>query len=191
MNEFPRYIKWKDQLSILFNDMGLVGEGVEVGVNIGNHCAKILELWNGRLIHLIDPWVNKDNTFNYVQNRFRNNTERVKIHRLTSVEASKLFDDNSLDWVYLDGDHSYSSVCADLISWYPKVKSGGVISGHDYFIPGGGYIGDCNYLTGRKKNIIIGAFSAVNTFGKILGWKVYKTRNRVPTFYTLVDKEKK
>jgi predicted O-methyltransferase YrrM len=54
-----------------------------------------------------------------------------------SWEAAKLFDDNSVDFVFLDADHSYESVKKDIESWLPKIKKGGMISGHDYHNPCG------------------------------------------------------
>jgi predicted O-methyltransferase YrrM len=56
----------------------------------------------------------------------------------TSEMAAKMFPDGSLDLVFIDGDHEYESVKADLQTWLPKVKPGGMISGHDY---GGGHPG--------------------------------------------------
>ena len=55
--------------------------------------------------------------------------------RMESVEASKLFEDNSLDFVFIDGAHDYYSVKEDIEHWYPKVKSGGYIAGDDYVWP--------------------------------------------------------
>lgn len=52
--------------------------------------------------------------------------------RLDSVAAAARYEDNSLDVVYLDGGHGYEQVLADLNAWYPKVKVGGVIGGHDF-----------------------------------------------------------
>jgi hypothetical protein len=52
--------------------------------------------------------------------------------RMTSVEAASLYEDNSLNFVFIDGAHDYDSVMADIAAWFPKVKSGGVISGHDF-----------------------------------------------------------
>lgn len=59
-----------------------------------------------------------------------------KAVRLTSVQASQLYDNKSLDFVFLDGDHSYESVHEDIQAWLPKVKLGGFIGGHDYGPPG-------------------------------------------------------
>lgn len=59
----------------------------------------------------------------------------VKPIRMPSVKASKLFDDESLDAVFIDASHEYQDVLDDIRHWYPKVKKGGKISGHDY-VPG-------------------------------------------------------
>ena len=52
--------------------------------------------------------------------------------RMSSVEAAETYSDNSLDFVFIDAAHDYDSVKQDIISWLPKVKKGGIISGHDY-----------------------------------------------------------
>lgn len=55
--------------------------------------------------------------------------ENISILRKTSLEASRLFLDQSLDMVFLDGDHEREAVLIDLISWRPKVRK--LICGHD------------------------------------------------------------
>jgi predicted O-methyltransferase YrrM len=52
--------------------------------------------------------------------------------RRASVEAAKLFADDSLDVVYIDASHNYIDVANDIDAWISKVKSGGIIAGHDY-----------------------------------------------------------
>ena len=57
---------------------------------------------------------------------------RSKLIRLTSTEAATTISNHSLDFVYLDGNHSYKGLMEDLNTWYPKIKKGGYLSGHDY-----------------------------------------------------------
>jgi len=60
----------------------------------------------------------------------------VEMVRLPSVEAAKLFDDESFDTVFIDGNHFYEDVCADIDAWLPKVRKGGILCGDDYFYEG-------------------------------------------------------
>ncbi len=62
--------------------------------------------------------------------------ERARIVIKPSVEAARLIPDGSLDFVFIDADHSYEACKADVLAWLPKVKPSGFISGHDYDNPG-------------------------------------------------------
>tara|TARA_B000000557_G_C20812579_1_gene461032 strand:+ start:1901 stop:2461 length:561 start_codon:yes stop_codon:yes gene_type:complete len=55
----------------------------------------------------------------------------VNIFKSNSIEASKKYKDESLDFVFIDGSHLYEDVLDDINHWYPKVKKGGILSGHD------------------------------------------------------------
>lgn len=93
----------------------------------------------------VDHWGDLPGTPNseeyYVKNgilyeKFLSNTERVK-HiinpvRLDSMTAVKNYEDRSLDFVFIDGDHNYDPVVADIKAWLPKIKQLGVLAGHDY-----------------------------------------------------------
>jgi uncharacterized Rossmann fold enzyme len=57
---------------------------------------------------------------------------RAKLLRYLSTEAALFVPDRSLDFVFIDADHSYEGCKADLQAWLPKVKTSGFISGHDY-----------------------------------------------------------
>lgn len=57
---------------------------------------------------------------------------KVTQHREPSAEACRRFADGSLDFVYLDGSHTYDAVAEDIRCWRPKVKRGGMLAGDDY-----------------------------------------------------------
>ena len=87
-----------------------------------------------------EGWTNENYLKEMVQTQniyqqFIDNTESVR-HvinpvKMASVEASKLYGDESLFFVYIDGNHTYDFVKEDIIHWLPKVKKGGYIGGHD------------------------------------------------------------
>jgi SAM-dependent methyltransferase len=54
--------------------------------------------------------------------------------KLSSESASKKFGDKSLDFVFLDASHEYEDVKNDIKNWLPKIKSGGILAGHDYYV---------------------------------------------------------
>ena len=55
---------------------------------------------------------------------------QLKILRLLSAEAAQLFPKGYFDFVYIDADHSLAR--EDILLWYPLVKKGGILAGHDY-----------------------------------------------------------
>ncbi len=70
---------------------------------------------------------------------------RVTILQTDSLSASQTIDDESLDFIFIDADHSYDGVCKDIEAWMPKVKPGGYAFFHDYENP--------NTFTGVKQAI--------------------------------------
>jgi predicted O-methyltransferase YrrM len=85
-----------------------------------------------------DYWVKfKDENDIDLYQVFLNNIEPVKTYinpiRSLSWEAASMYKDASLDFIFIDAAHDYESVTKDLVSWFPKLKLGGIIAGHDYF----------------------------------------------------------
>lgn len=73
-------------------------------------------------------WLN----FNLKQVQYGN---RSRFYRMDTIKAADEIDDNSLDFVFIDADHSYRSVLADIKAWMPKVRNSGYITGHDCELP--------------------------------------------------------
>ena len=59
-------------------------------------------------------------------------SDYVTLINSDSLQASKMFDDKSIDCVYIDSDQRYESVLSDLECWYVKVRDGGILAGDDY-----------------------------------------------------------
>ena len=76
----------------------------------------------------------QDARYEYVCKLFAKN-KNVEILRLTSEEAAPKIPDESLDFAYIDANHSYQFVKRDIELWWPKVKQHGILAGHDYLIP--------------------------------------------------------
>jgi hypothetical protein len=129
------------------NELKLVGVGVEVGVFRGEFAQMLLRSWRGSLLILVDPWKHLPNYFdswnltndemeaNYRSTiaRLAPHSNRIRILRLMSHEAALNVDDDSCDFIYIDANHAYEAVSADLRTWYPKLRRGGLMAGHDYF----------------------------------------------------------
>jgi hypothetical protein len=134
---------------------GLIG--AEIGVERGKFSARIMES-EAEKLYCIDIWSSYgsyrkhvstelyDEIYADAQNRLKN--KNVEFIKAFSSDAVKQFKDESLSFIYLDSAHDYDSVARDLQEWWPKLKSGGIFSGHDY--------------TDKRKDF--GVIKAVNEF---------------------------
>jgi len=126
--------------------------GVEVGVMEGETSRYLLSQFPNMSLLLVDPWLApQPGTAWYNSQRHkvdqvtmdrrmlltRQNTDfasdRRIIIRATSVEAAKKILDGVLMMVFIDGDHTEIAVAQDLRAWWPKLRSGGLFCGHDYY----------------------------------------------------------
>jgi predicted O-methyltransferase YrrM len=131
---FPQFYDWVARES---ENGGRAWHGIEVGVYTGQSAAYLMEAIicffgdkGGIGLHTLDLV-----DFEMTKHRTRENLERYPMgtfHELDSVEASKLYADASLDFVFIDADHRYEMVARDIDAWLPKVKRGGIIAGHDF-----------------------------------------------------------
>jgi hypothetical protein len=132
----------RDDLAVIFAELGFT-EGAEIGVKEGDYSAVLLKA-NPRLhLRSIDPWsVRDDYRDGRGQAVFDGYYEKAKrvlgafpgseIIRDFSLAVAARMPDRSLDFVYLDGHHSFQAVTNDIVEWSKKVKVGGIIAGHDY-----------------------------------------------------------
>jgi hypothetical protein len=167
----------KDRIELL-NALPKGGVIAEVGVYKGNFSRHILEIIKPKRLHLIDPWVHQDiplwkergnedhlDFLREVQRRFQPEVfrRRVVIHQGFSLDILPLFPDHYFDWVYLDGDHRFATVRAELTICDRKVKPDGLILGHDFIKP---------ELYPPSHHTRLGVVPAVRDFCSSSGWEL-------------------
>ncbi|MEZ6127140.1 MAG: class I SAM-dependent methyltransferase [Planctomycetaceae bacterium] len=124
--------------------------GAEVGVFRGNTSEALLRELPELSLWMVDPWrpfvgqsvfdADQQPDFDrslaaaMVWTDFAK--DRRYVLREASPEAASRFADQSLDFVFIDGNHLYENVCADIQAWWPKVRIGGLLTGHDYGVYG-------------------------------------------------------
>jgi predicted O-methyltransferase YrrM len=139
---------YEDLYSSMVNKFDSGSHFVEVGVWKGmSACFMAVEIINsGKNIRFdcVDTWEFFDSftdiskgAYDDLYEIFLKNIEPIKenigIVRKLSWEAPSNYEDESLDFVFIDAGHDYESVKKDLVSWLPKIKKNGVIAGHDYY----------------------------------------------------------
>jgi hypothetical protein len=133
------------------------GVGAEIGTWKGDFSEQLLRHARPRLLYLVDPWEFRDDPqythgmfgsddqgnqasmdaiHDEVRRRFDDEIAagKVAVMRSRSTDAAAGMD--ALDWIYIDGDHTYEGVKGDLEAFYPLVRQGGAIAGDDYAVVG-------------------------------------------------------
>ncbi len=125
--------------------------GVEVGVFRGGMSRRLLR-HPGITLHMVDSWeawgdgrykdsddyhagLTQEQQDGYYRDALANTEfalDRRNVLRMRSTDAAETFSDASLDFVFIDADHSYEGCKEDIAAWLPKVKPGGWLGGHDY-----------------------------------------------------------
>lgn len=129
-------------LARLFAALGFT-KGAEIGTWAGEYAARLCETVPGLHLTCVDPWMvyseyrDPKNDPDRMERTYLGAKERLSrfnctILRMTSVEGARRVPDGSLDFVYIDGNHAAKFVTQDLRAWVPKVRSGGIVAGHDY-----------------------------------------------------------
>jgi len=138
-----RLAKWRRD--VLIANLGACGftRGAELGVREGLGALKMCQMMPGLHLILVDPWDvwpghkdmdgHADDPLLFLEEA----QERLRGYdcefiRAKSADYASNVPDASLDFVYIDGDHSFDGTMLDLILWAPKVRVGGVISGDGY-----------------------------------------------------------
>ncbi|MFM2009859.1 MAG: Synechococcus phage [Bacteroidota bacterium] len=120
-------------------------QGIEIGVDLGDTAHALLSNRSLLTLYGVDPYVGykdwndyelfqsqRDFCFEKMSERLATFGERFVLYKDFSDNAVDNFIDNSIDFIFIDGLHTYEQVLLDCQNYYPKLKSGGVFSFHDY-----------------------------------------------------------
>ena len=130
--------------------------GIEIGVWSADLSTYLLENHDIKKFYLIDPWkkypeeyyidsLNKCTQENYesvyavAKEKMRKYLDRSKIFRGEAEDLKNNFEDNNVDFIYLDANNLYDEVFKNITSWFPKLKKGGILIGNN-FIEDGYYV---------------------------------------------------
>lgn len=138
-------------INLLKKTIGEPKLGAEIGVYKAQTSKALLDEFSELYLSLIDPWKEWKEGSTYWDHRKTGKFEqyewdkiyneamlniqfqhRASVYKMTSEEAASEFEDKSLDFVFLDGDHQTEKIRLDLKLWIPKIRNGGIITGHDY-----------------------------------------------------------
>jgi hypothetical protein len=135
----------RDDLPQFFVEMGYK-VGAEIGVYKGEFTKKFLDV--GLKMYGVDPWTPYEefdrmteirrtrldflyeHTKRYLEPYLK--TKQCELIKKTSMDALKDIPDESLDFVYIDGNHMFKYVAEDMCEWWKKIRKGGAMTGHDY-----------------------------------------------------------
>jgi len=110
---------------------GQIIKGVEIGTMEGINAANMLNACDRLTLVCVDI-VKQPKAVEALAPH----ADRVNYIIKPSVETAKDFPDNHFDYVYIDGAHDEKNVYADMVAWFPKLRLGGVFSGHDWWYSG-------------------------------------------------------
>lgn len=179
----------RNQFGKWLNELGLTGRAVEIGTHRGDFARIFLNNWQGQELRCIDPWADYDpvqqrslwggaksreEDYQAAQQVAARFPGRMRLERNTSRNAAAITPDESVDFIYVDGDHSFAAVHEDLCLWYPKLRTGGILAGHDWMCPGevnGGWGANVQAATNEFAQLGAQIFLIVEEGG--LPWSFY------------------
>lgn len=185
--ELIRAVKVRSQIPLLFEPLD-VRAIAEIGVWRGTHFKQLVKSPSVKVAIAVDAWDARylssggslqvsqaecDTMFEKLR-KYAEKTKRPRIiiARGESVRVSESIRERTLDFIYVDADHTYPGVLRDLRAWFPKLRNGGIFAGHDYFK--------------RTLHVKYGVMQAVDEFRVSKGLNFFHvTDDRIPNWFMI------
>lgn len=158
-----------EQLNLLKTILPILGDNINIA-EIGVYKGRCTAMWN---VHLLNNDINynywaidhflgseeHDKSVDYysiTKENLKPIIEHINLTQIDSFNASKTFNNNFFDMIYIDAAHDYISVKEDINLWLPKLKPGGVICGDDYILGWPGVIQAVDEIFGKENINVVG-----------------------------------
>jgi len=130
----------RSQLTEMYGALGFK-TGAEIGVAAGKYSEVLCQNIPGLKLLCVDPWIRqaddpihrKNHNNHYISATKRLKDYDAALVRARSMDAARDVPLESLDFVYIDGNHMFDAIMVDVIEWAKRIKPGGIVSGHDYY----------------------------------------------------------
>lgn len=182
--EIIQDIYCREEIGTFLKIMGLNNRICELGVAAGANLWWLVKHAHPNYVLAIDCWSEEICPF-YNQAKHDNQHNRVikifsKAHKWAGTEMEIVkgdhndlavnYEDESFDFVYIDSDHQYEPTVNDIRIWWPKVRSGGILAGHDY----------------NSRNKLYGVVEAVDEFVEANNIKYFYTTKEYPKSWIIL-----
>ena len=143
-------IKTRPEFAQLLEHRNMLDVAVEVGVAEGRLSYEMLHVWGIKKLYLVDLWAHvdgmraelggltqqqQDGVYAACMELLKDYRDRIVVLRGWAHEMAAEVPDGSLGFCYEDSTHEYDWVLKNLRAWWPKVRPGGIMAGHDYLSP--------------------------------------------------------
>ncbi|WP_370574771.1 class I SAM-dependent methyltransferase [Methanomethylovorans sp.] len=127
----------RPRLAEVFRELGYL-KGVEIGTRKGDFSKVLCESIPNLQLTCVDPWtafrkVTQEQQDDYYKKAYEALAPfNVRLLKMTSMRAVETYEDNSIDFAFVDGSHDFDDAMMDIILWSRKVRVGGIMAVHDY-----------------------------------------------------------
>jgi hypothetical protein len=155
-SKFIEVGSWKGK-SAAYIAVEIINSKKDIKIDCIDLWADCIDSWKGISEDQKDEHVKSNYLYELFIKNISSLSNIINPIRMDSISASKIYKDNTIDFIFIDANHDYDNVKKDIEAWFPKVKIGGVIAGHDYTKYWPGVVKAVNDFFVKKNTLISGS----------------------------------